>query len=499
MPGLSADDLARAWMPIQQRIDVLENRLVDPHSQWIDLSRLVITTDAGMGKTCALEWLWAGLNRAGVSRVTANGSTGTGSGFNGQNGWLAFNLPPKELIKGSALDVHQRVLDYMSKTIEVLAKKHGCTQDVARQLVERHRRTGRLVILCDALDQMTDADGLHELLSAEHWKQCHFVLAGRPYSLQRYWSSLFNLANWRFLRVEELVEDQQRRYLGRDRSGQWRYDSYIPEATRESLAKEILTVPRVMKFLHRLPNEKLKTVRTSADVYYLSIYELIRGGMQESVDARRMNCDSENPPDNPQATAILKTFEMLAAVAFEMASEKISVEVTLDDGSTQWQERPNFFRVQRSVFSDFIERIEARFTTKNFQRDWSALSALNTVLTHAVFEEGVDGLVEVEFRNRSLQEFLCAYYLSQHAKPIDRTGGIPPDGPQLPQGLWNWIYLPLEPDTEGYYYVWQFLCEMHADAINPKYWLESIAPYFIELNVSKNTTKRPGLPSDRVK
>ena len=58
-----ADAWHQAWMWIQDRLDVVFNRLTDNHGRHVDLSRLAITTDAGIGKSAAVDWLTARLNQ----------------------------------------------------------------------------------------------------------------------------------------------------------------------------------------------------------------------------------------------------------------------------------------------------------------------------------------------------------------------------------------------------------------------------------------------------
>ena len=236
----------------------------------------------------------------------------------------------------------------------------------------------------------------------------------------------------------------------------------------------------MLYYIRNLPESKLHGLKSAADVYYLAIYELIKRGMEKSAPARQMGCSGE-PPEKVQDRAILLTFQLLSRIAFDMASRKINVQVKDASGETQWAMRPNFYRVARGKMPALIQRLEDEHTNNQFGRDWDALSALNTVLSHAVFDANVGGLVEIEFRNRSLQEFLCAYYLSQHAWP---EGKSPQDvklqgaNDRLADMLWQWIYLPFDAESEDYYYVWQFLCDMPDDATNDDVWLESVAPLF---------------------
>ena len=68
--------------------------------------------------------------------------------------------------------------------------------------------------------------------------------------------------------------------------------------------------------------------------------------------------------------------------------------------------------------------------------------------------------------NRSLQEFFTAFWLSQYCTPEDT------------QQLRDWLYLPDRPETEEYYWIWRFLCEMHADGRDPESWLRAVEPIY---------------------
>jgi formylglycine-generating enzyme required for sulfatase activity len=65
--------------------------------------------------------------------------------------------------------------------------------------------------------------------------------------------------------------------------------------------------------------------------------------------------------------------------------------------------------------------------------------------------------------NRSLHEFLLAFYFANYATKEES------------QYLWDWIYLPDHNDSDQYYPFWQFLCEMPSKARTDSVWLESIA------------------------
>ena len=95
-----------------------------------------------------------------------------------------------------------------------------------------------------------------------------------------------------------------------------------------------------------------------------------------------------------------------------------------------------------------------------------------TFLENGTLAAGERGLKQVKFTNRSLHEFLAAYFFSTHARPEDQ------------RRLWDWIYLKDNAETDAYYYFWQYLCEMpDGERVdngprNPHTWLNSISILF---------------------
>lgn len=101
-------------------------------NQPVDLRRLVITSDAGIGKTTAVEWL---AYRCHFSDMRRN----------------AFNVPLREL-RGTTAGVDDRLLDYLASEVYRAARERGCTLEIARHAVDALRRRGRLVLLFEGLD-----------------------------------------------------------------------------------------------------------------------------------------------------------------------------------------------------------------------------------------------------------------------------------------------------------------------------------------------------------
>ena len=67
-PSIGPED-AGVWVEVN-RWDLARNRVQNPDDSPCDLSRLVITTDAGVGKTTTMDWLHSVLNHTAGTKTT---------------------------------------------------------------------------------------------------------------------------------------------------------------------------------------------------------------------------------------------------------------------------------------------------------------------------------------------------------------------------------------------------------------------------------------------
>jgi formylglycine-generating enzyme required for sulfatase activity len=390
-------------------------------------------------------------------------------------------------------EVDDRLERFLVDEILRPAKSLGCTRMQAQQDLDQARRRGRSVLLFDGLDQCPAAvANLARVLQSPLWAQCRVFVAGRPYSLQRHWQELFDTDDWLFVRVEEFDDSQQRRYLGNttgpvgtSREPEARWD-LLPEDSRQ-----ILGTPRVLQYVRSIPDAELPRLRTAADVYLRAIEVLLREGMARSDDARLLGWETSTPPAKVDRQNLTEAWKLLGAIACEMTMQTIVVR---DSQGTE-QRVPNFDRIPAgTAFDRFKTRLKRRYESVpkvGLPQDLQALAALNDVLEHGMFDTDLQGLQEVQFRNRSLQEFLCAYYLATEA-----FGNDPWDQPLRPaeetarDAAWldEHLYLPDRVETEEYYHVWQFLADMPAETEDsarnmvrgrdPTSWLRAIAPLY---------------------
>jgi hypothetical protein len=174
--------------------------------------------------------------------------------------------------------------------------------------------------------------------------------------------------------------------------------------------------------------------------------------------------------------------QLLGAIAFEMTSTSL---MRRDAESGVEQLVPNFDGIRRGDFEKFRNRLLARVSALHvdsnselLDRDLDSLAALNNFVSQGIFDTGIQGLQEVFWRDRTLQEFFTAYWLAQYCSEQDVNG------------LWHWIYLPHQPLTEEYYWVWRFLAEMHDAAVSRESWARAIEPIFRAGDGTAAGTKR---------
>ncbi len=435
------------WGQIE-RDELVRNHQGDSEAL-LDFTRVVITTDAGVGKTTTMQWLEAALSRP-------NSST------------MAFFLTFSNVPLSPA-----QLLSELARRIMQVENDADITEEDALRAVTRLRDEGRLVLLLDALDQ-EPADGsaaalVSQLLQDQAWENCRFVISGRPHAIQRHWSQIFATNHehgWKFVQVDEFKPDEQRQFLGSDGGGTDRLD-LIPEE-----AREILSTPRVLSYLRGLPDQDLHRIRTVGDVYWHSIQHLLTEGMQGSEPARRIALAvAEATPQKVQARSKRRAQQLLAAIAFEMTTNPSS---RVDGGNGDWSTAPNFDGVSRNTFQRFRTRLLSRLsssavagaTQESLDRDLDGLAALNNFIEQGFFDTAVEGMQDLFWRNRSMQEFFTALWLSQYCTKDDAAQ------------LWNWLYLPDQLATEEYYWIWRFLCAMHPDARDPEAWLLAVEPIY---------------------
>ncbi len=408
-------------------------------------SRLIaLVSDAGVGKTRSADFFAAVMNSdfCGGLAISVRLDELAEQGTAGATNWLKQKLT-KNLLAAFELKPNENELT---------------------RLIDRHLNRKRLMIVFDGLDQVGSAAVLKLVIDDAAWKNCRFVVAGRPNAIQREWTELFEREDWTFLRLEEFDEDQQRKFLGRLENGKLRFDQ-INEG-----ARKILGVPRVLMYLAMTTEADLAGLKTAADILNSAVGKMIRDALGKSNDATTVN---KTPASQTLRVADLR--RLLSLIAYRMTLSKDPTE----------KKAPNFDRVpDQTTFANFCRQIKTQYTG-DFDRDLKTLASLNTILEQGFFEAGetsTTDFTEFQFSNRTLQEFFCAEYMAQNVVSAEA------------ETWWKWIFLANDETTNELYHVWQYLCDMPDGIvdINDRHesWLHAIRPLYRPGDGTAKGTKR---------
>lgn len=403
----------------------LVNRLVtqDPDR----LRRVMLTTDAGLGKTTNMRWLQTAINESdtGCTAVLLN----------------VADLPGPE---DAPLD---RVL------AALVLRAPGGEVDIGRDQMSRfllaRRDAGEIILLIDALDQVDLSSAasfrrLQNLLRDPRWDNCPLILGSRPFALHRDWLDLFGsdyAPGWDIIQVEEFTPAEQRAYLGDERF------NHIPQG-----AKEILGVPRVLYYLLMASEDEFQRIATASDVYWLATSRLLVDGLRARA--------SEGL--NPDAARLL-----LGAIAFEMSVE-----------------RQNFDQVREDSITHFLRDVSRRCRAFDeecgldwVQRTLRQVVSMNEFLACAILEAGFPR--QVKWRNRSLQEFFAALWACKYASDSDLSR------------LARFQYTAGDDGAANYYWIWRFGVEMPSVGRTKACWLGLVSPLLERKRSKCSKSPRP--------
>ena len=451
--------------------------------QHIPLHRLVFTSDAGGGKSEALCWLWRQWNRpeAGRLAILLTADEFEESSLKDRTGAAFATALVKRLAEKLALPSKGKVD----------SSQHAEVEQVCLRLVERSRATGRLALLLDGLDQAPEHPAwLREILESPYWHNCPIVVAGRQYAImnnherfQRSVDPRDRRLTWQFIRLEPFTSAQITRYLDLGKDGRPTYDSL------SSSVQKILPIPRILKYLRTsVSPEKWTSLQSAAEVFEEALNEILNYGMANSAEVRKLFHTGPEDQTSQPVVALHKQllWELLGCVAYTMTFHS---RFKIDAAMRMQIPQLNFIGVTPGGFPEFAKRLETVYkspSTGFLDRAWLALAALGVPLKQGLFENSgkVKGLNQILFADRSLQEFLTARYLAQHAEKqhAEVLGGYICRADRLPE-------------TAQTYWIWQFLCEMPVSVLDERehHWLTAIEPLYQRSEPLASPGRRAGL------
>ncbi|MFO0870506.1 MAG: hypothetical protein U0935_16385 [Pirellulales bacterium] len=210
-----------------------------------------------------------------------------------------------------------------------------------------------------------------------------------------------------------------------------------------------------------MPEDEVGDLGTAATVYERATWHMLKKGLSGSERALRLGLAPGEPtPTKVQRRQLLHAQKLLGAIAFEM---------TCMPAAPDSSEMGNFEQVRGGAeFEAFRDRVCRRLnmhTTETdrrlFEHDLDALVALNDPFQQTFLDadaHDLDGLDQILWRDRTLQEFFTALYAVRWGNDDDARCFEP------------WIYLPHDPRTEGFYMVWQFAVEMPERSVSKESW-----------------------------
>lgn len=361
---------------------------------------------------------------------------------------------------------------------------------------------GRLDILIDGLDHV-DAERIRLLTSIQlhlpgrYFSKCGVIVAGRPQAITGWEDApahpdrIVAVGNWRFLEPAEFEPHEAEIYLGTS-DGESRY-----KLVDDKLAK-LIVVPRVLEYVRKLPKAQLESVRTSADVYEKATRELIKRTLREGgAPARKIGPNWENDAALavPRGEQIDYVMKMLSALAF------IALCPTTD---------PAFRVVRRSVLlvidtyvkDELWARVAPRDPTPGSEsaeltRDLKALAGFAAIVGNGLLDAtntDTDMLRSVVWSNRTIHQFLGAYWLANHARGFEtraaRLAGKtvdlePEDAARDTDRFRHYVFCP-EGDylearyerTDVTYEFNQFLAEMPVTVLSAESWVAAASAWY---------------------
>jgi formylglycine-generating enzyme required for sulfatase activity len=432
----------------------------DAEDRILELMRMAVTSDAGMGKSTTVKWLFSRFNRPGAETV-------------------AFLLNVSDL-PNNAEQLFEPAQDGAPGTLVKKFREAQGNSDCAdaQEILLRLRDQGRLALVLDGLDEVNrDSPAfktLSALLSDSAWDKCRIILAGRPYALDTLWTDLFRTDDppqWRFVLVDEFSEEEQRAYLG----------DHLFNAVKEhaeDILRDILTVPRVLYYLRQYVSAP-ENIRTASDVLWTAVRRMLLEGMRGGGRG------------GAQAAAV----EGLSGHDAWLVLSAMAYEIVIVDGNFEGvaADEPFIARVA-SGCRTFRERELRPGRMSPFgAKDWTAwvtqklkqLAALNTFLKHGFLEHGFPGLIQ--FRNRSLGEFFAALWMSRYCLEEDVDE------------LWKRLPLAHDEASQAWYWTFRFAAEMPkgaldepgAEARSPRHWLAAMRAVYRPGDGTDAGTKRP--------
>jgi len=347
---------------------------------------------------------------------------------------------------------------------EKVGTKDAAPKDVAG-LIGYKIRTGKLMLIVEAFDQTTSGKHIKDIASAlqkflELYPKVRCICTGRPHAIvDQCWEPLFQYDTWQFVQVEAFSKEQAEAFVGADR---WKLCQRL-DATE-------LFVPRSLEAIRNIqPIERLKDIRTASQLYWRSlVYTLDKARDRQNPNMFRMLGEWEIKTHHALQLFALLAFECNRQGCLDGVQSGMPFREFFDE---LWRRHKEYLHEEYGITSK--PKLEEMLTT---------LARLNTEIDFAAFDH--EGISQVIFQNRTLQDFLAAIWMSTHATPKDR-------GWFNKQKFVRW-----SESTHTHYQMWKLTVEM------PNEWQGSMMARFDKAYIKavrslfvRSTSERPAVRS----
>lgn len=423
------------------------------HTETEQLRRVLVSVEAGMGKSKLLKYLRMSLPQRNARY------------------WPVLIEIPKLNLLHSINELPALLMQRASLARGVqpqgMVEEQRLLFDIRVMLTQ-----GRVIFLLDGLDHVdTDSVAMtlvRDLLHHQDWSGCGFVIAGRPYSMLRERDSWLNSGEtWRVVRLEEFDVEQQRAFLGKTADGSEDRLGLVP---RE--AWSVLNIPRVLEYLHfELTDAELRNLKTPSDVYWKALGRIVDRGLETAPGRCLLRPNDEPASESLRGTQREAAFDLLGAIAFQMVV----------DFSGLSDARPDAFeQVPARRLSDFKVSVRKRLMDANrkerewqeiyrhdpsiFSTDFTRLAKMNATveMNYGLF----DSNQPLQFRDRSMQAWFAAYWLAKHAIDSEAVE------------FRSMIFQAGLEQTEAYYEINRYLSEMPSNARDDESWVRAAGVWY---------------------
>jgi hypothetical protein len=392
------------WQPVENRTEFLSS---------LQNSRIVITDNAGCGKTAAARQMQYLLHQTHLGHLAI---------------LVNFSELPEE---ADAYLGHKPEQSQLVHWFRTAAETTGAQPQAVSQLIQQKLRMGQLTLIVEAFDQTTSASEASPTRQAKalrdfliRYPSIRCVCTGRPQAiLERHLHALFADEEWLFVQIDAFNEKQAEKFVGAER---WQHC--------QQLEVSELVVPRSLEAIRLIPVKELLGIRTLSQIYWRSLLH--------TLELARVHQDENTFSSKDGSWTLTKSdaVDLLALLAFECNRQGFLNGVKSGEPFRQ------FLKELWLRHGDVLKEEFELHSRRAFENRLVVLNKLNVAMEFAALDHV--GITQVTFQNRTLQEFFAAIWMCTRATPDNRT----------------WFsqqrFVRADKSTETFYQMWKLAAEM---------------------------------------